>query len=63
MTDVSLLDEQLTTELVTATRESVAQMNLDLASLTASYTKINIEIRNTVNPPKDVEGGLGMSHK
>ena len=60
---VSLLDENSTAELIIATRESVDQMTHDLAALMMSYTKINTKIWNTVKPPKDEEGGLGMSHK
>ena len=58
-----LLDEQLTIELITATRESVGQMTQDLAALTTSYTKINIEIYNTMKALQDDEVGLRMRHK
>ena len=43
-TVASLLKEQPTVELITATRESIAQMTQDPVALMASYTKINIEI-------------------
>lgn len=60
---VILLDEQPTTKLITATRESVVQMTQELVALTTSYTKINIEIWNAMKLPKDDEGGSVMSHK
>ena len=59
----SLLDEQLTAELITATRESIDQMTQDLATLMVSYMKINTKIWNIVQQTKDDEDGLGMSHK
>ena len=63
MTVASLLDEHPTVKLVTTTKESVEQMTQELAAPTASYTKINTKIWNTVKPPKDDEGGSGMSNK
>ena len=58
----SLLEEQPTVELVTATKESIEQMTQEPATLMASYTKIKIDIWNIVKSSKVDEGGLGTSH-
>ena len=63
MTVVSLLEEKPTIELVTTTRESVDQMMEDIAVIWESYTKVNMDIWNTMKGPKDDVGGLGTNHK
>lgn len=61
-TVVSLLEEQPTIEVITATRESVDQMMQDIATLQERYTKVSKEIWNTMKGPKDDIGGLRTSH-
>ena len=63
MTVSSLLEEQPTAKLITATKESIEQMTQELAALMTSYTKVHIEICNVVKPPKAGKVGLRMSHK
>lgn len=63
MTVASIIHEKPTVEPITTTKESLEQMNQELASLTTSYTKVNTKIWNVVKLPKVDEGGSRMSQK
>lgn len=62
-TITSLLEEQPTTDLVNATRESVDQITKEVTELCTDFTKLNNEMWDATHPLEAQIGGSGTSHK